>query len=151
VGVARSEFAGSGSHPRVTVALRWYPLSYRDIEVTADRAAVYPRVLDKLLPTAQHITDRFASSRVEADHGRLNARLRPMRGLKKDRSARTIAVGHAFVQNVRRAHYELAADAPMRHPRGCRIRRTHPRDLINRPPWPAYACPRSQTTQRCPW
>jgi transposase, IS6 family len=35
-----------------------------------------------------------------------------MRGLKQDRSAKVIIVGHAFVQNVRRAHYELAVEAP---------------------------------------
>jgi len=28
------------------------------------------------------------------------------------RSARTIAAGHAFVQNLRRAHYEIVADVP---------------------------------------
>lgn len=42
-----------------------------------------------------------------------------MRGLKRRRSARIIATGHAFVQNLRRGHYELAADVPDRH----RIRR----------------------------
>jgi hypothetical protein len=47
---------------------------------------------------------------VEADHGRLKARLRPMRGMKSIRSLRTIAAGHAFVQNVRRVHYEITAD-----------------------------------------
>jgi IS6 family transposase len=50
--------------------------------------------------------------RVEADHGRLKSRLRPMRGLRQDRSARVIVAGHAFVQNVRRGHYELAIDEP---------------------------------------
>jgi IS6 family transposase len=35
-----------------------------------------------------------------------------MRGLKQDRSARVVLVGHAFIQNVRHGHYELAADAP---------------------------------------
>ena len=41
---------------------------------------------------------------------RLKARLRPMRGLKQFRSAGVISVGHAFIQNVRRGHYELATD-----------------------------------------
>jgi hypothetical protein len=50
---------------------------------------------------------------VEADHGRLKARLRPMRGLKTIRSLRTVAAGHAFVQNLRRGHYELTVDAPV--------------------------------------
>jgi hypothetical protein len=35
-----------------------------------------------------------------------------MRGLKRDRNARVIVVGHAFVQNVRRGHDELATGEP---------------------------------------
>jgi hypothetical protein len=35
-----------------------------------------------------------------------------MRGLKQDRSARVVIAGHAFVQNVRRGHYELAVERP---------------------------------------
>jgi transposase, IS6 family len=77
-----------------------------------DRAPTYPVVLDELLRAAWHRTDRYANNRIEADHGRLKARLRPMRGLKRDRSARVIIAGHAFVQNVRRGHYELAAEEP---------------------------------------
>jgi len=69
-------------------------------------------VLDELLPAAWHRTDRYANNRVECDHGRLKARLRPMRGLKQDHSARAVIVGHAFIQNVRRGHYELAAEEP---------------------------------------
>jgi IS6 family transposase len=38
-----------------------------------------------------------------------------MRGLKRHRSARIIASGHAFVQNLRRGHYEIAAGIPARH------------------------------------
>jgi transposase-like protein len=82
------------------------------VEVVTDQAPVYPSVLEELLPAAWHRTDRYANNRVECDHGRLKARLRPMRGLKQDRSAKVIIVGHAFVQNVRRAHYELAVEAP---------------------------------------
>jgi transposase-like protein len=51
-------------------------------EVVTDRAATYPIVLDELLPAAWHRTERYANNQVEADHGRLKARLRPMRGLK---------------------------------------------------------------------
>ena len=36
-----------------------------------------------------------------------------MRGLKRSRSARTIAAGHAFVQNLRRGHYEITVDLPV--------------------------------------
>jgi transposase-like protein len=70
----------------------------------------YPAVLDELLPAAWHCTERYANNHIEADHGRLKARLAPMRGLKQDHSARVVIAGHAFVQNVRRGHYELAVD-----------------------------------------
>jgi hypothetical protein len=36
-----------------------------------------------------------------------------MRGIKTDTGARVVIVGHAFVQNVRRGHYELAVDEPV--------------------------------------
>jgi transposase-like protein len=78
------------------------------VEVVTDRAATYPIVLEELLPVLWHRTEQYANNRVEADHGRLKSRLRPMRGLKQDRSARVVIGGHAFVQNVRRGHYELA-------------------------------------------
>jgi transposase, IS6 family len=78
-----------------------------------DRAPVYPRVVDEAVPTARHITERYANNVVEADHGRLKARLRPMRGLKRFASARTIVAGHAFVQNLRRGRYAITADLPV--------------------------------------
>jgi IS6 family transposase len=76
---------------------------------TSDTPQAYPRV------PGRHIVERYANNPVEADHGRLKARLRPMRGLKRRRSARILAAGHAFVQNLRRGHYELATDVPARH------------------------------------
>jgi transposase-like protein len=83
------------------------------VEVVTDQAAVYPAVLDELVPAGWHRTEQYANNRVEADHGRLKARLRPMRGLKQDRSTTVIINGHAFMQNVRRGHYELAVEAPI--------------------------------------
>jgi transposase-like protein len=82
-------------------------------EVVTDRAPTYPPVLEELLPAALHRTDRYANNGVEADHGRLKARLRPMRGLKQDTSAKVVIAGHAFVQNLRRGHYELAVEQPV--------------------------------------
>jgi transposase-like protein len=82
-------------------------------EVVTDLAPTYPVVLEELLPTAWHRTDRYANNRIEADHGRLKARLRPMRGLRQEHSARVVIAGHAFVQNVRRGHYELAVEEPV--------------------------------------
>ena len=34
-----------------------------------------------------------------------------MRGLKRDRTASVVIRGHAFMQNLRRGHYELGIDA----------------------------------------
>jgi transposase, IS6 family len=76
-----------------------------------DRAWTLLTVVDELLPGAFHNTEQYANNRIEADHGRLKARLRPMRGLKRDRTARVIMHGHAFMQNMRRGHYELGVDA----------------------------------------
>ena len=82
-------------------------------EVVTDRASTYPLVIEELLPAAWHHTDRYANNQLEADHGRLKARLRLMRGLKQDHSARIIIAGHAFIQNLRRGHYELAVEEQM--------------------------------------
>jgi transposase, IS6 family len=56
-------------------------------------------------------TLQHANNPIEADH----ARLRPMRGLKRHRSARVPAAGHAFVQNLRRGHYDVVTDTPVIH------------------------------------
>jgi transposase-like protein len=55
---------------------------------------------------------KYANNPMEADHSQLKHRLRPMRGLRTDRTAAVIIAGHAFVQNLRRGHYELGLDAP---------------------------------------
>jgi IS6 family transposase len=38
-----------------------------------------------------------------------------MRGLKSHRSVRILAAGHAFVQNLRRGHYDIATEVPSYH------------------------------------
>jgi transposase-like protein len=86
-------------------------------EVVTDAAPVYPAVLDELIPSAWHHVEQYANNPIEADHSQLKHRLRPMRGLRTDRTAQTIIAGHAFMQNVRRGHYELGLDAP----HGCRV------------------------------
>jgi transposase-like protein len=85
----------------------------RPVEVVTDLAPVYPGVLDELLPEAWHRTDRYANNRIEADHGQLKRRVRPMRGLKTEAGATVVTAGHAFVQNLRRGHYEVAIDEPV--------------------------------------
>jgi IS6 family transposase len=84
------------------------------VEVVTDAAAVYPAVLADLVPAGWHHVEQYANNPVEADHGRLKHRLRSMRGLRTGRTAQTVITGHAFVQNLRRGHYELAVDE---HPR----------------------------------
>jgi predicted deacetylase len=49
---------------------------------------------------------------MEADHGQLKRRPRPVRGLKTDRGATVAIRGHALVQNIRRGHYALASGEP---------------------------------------
>ena len=92
-------------HRLVSVSSWWW----------ACTAATYPRVLDEPSPSACHVTERCANNAVEADHGRLKDRLRPIRGLHTLRSAHVISTGHAFVQNLRRGHYELGLELDPRH------------------------------------
>jgi transposase, IS6 family len=80
--------------------------------VTTDKAGPYLRVLDDLVPAAAHGTEQYDNNPIESGHDRLNARLRPVRGLKQFHSAARIAAGHAFVQNLRRGHYDLATEVP---------------------------------------
>ncbi len=80
-------------------------------EVIADLAQALETVIEELVPDAFHNTEQYANNRVECDHGRLKARLRPMRGLKTDRTASVVIRGHAFIQNLRRGHYELGTDS----------------------------------------
>lgn len=79
-------------------------------EVITDRAPALANVIDELVSAAFHNTVQYENNRCECDHGRLKARLRPMRGLKTDRTASVVIQGHAFVQNLRRGHYELGVE-----------------------------------------
>ncbi|WP_344402095.1 IS6 family transposase [Catellatospora chokoriensis] len=81
-------------------------------EVVTDAAAVYPAVLDELVPSAWHHVEQYANNPIEADHSRLKHRLRSMRGVRTAKSAQIVIAGHAFMQNLRRGHYELAIAPP---------------------------------------
>ena len=99
----------------VTAATRFFETMLvgreRPTEVTTDLATPLLRVVDELLADVFHDTTQYGNNRIECDHGRLKARLRPMRGLRRDRTASTVIRGHAFIQNLRRDHYELGVDA----------------------------------------
>jgi transposase-like protein len=49
------------------------------VEVTADKAAVYPRVSMSWPPTCHH-TEQYANNQMQTGHGQLKRRLHPMRG-----------------------------------------------------------------------
>ena len=66
-------------------------------EVVTDLAPALEHVIEELLADVFHNTEQYANNRVECDHGRLKARLRPMRGLKTDRSAQVVINGHALL------------------------------------------------------
>jgi transposase-like protein len=84
-------------------------------EVTTDRAPACPRVLDELVPSgAAH----RRAVREQSGRGRPRAAQGPApadAGLKRHRSARVLAAGHALVQNLRRGHYDIATDVPGHH------------------------------------
>jgi transposase-like protein len=82
------------------------------VEVITDRAAALANVIAKLIPAAFHNAGQYENNRCECDHGRLKARLRPMRGVKTDPTASVVIRGHAFIQNLRRGHYERGVDLP---------------------------------------
>jgi len=65
------------------------------------------------MPAADQASRASAATVPVADHSHLKSRLSAMRGFKQDRSARLVIAGHAFLQNIRRGHYELAVDGPV--------------------------------------
>jgi IS6 family transposase len=80
-------------------------------EVVTDLAQALETAIELEMPDVFHNTEQYANNRAECDHGQLKARLRPMRGLKRDRTASVVIRGHAFIENIRRGHYELGTDA----------------------------------------
>ncbi len=99
-----------------TAARRFFTRTLRTLkvipsEVITDAAPVYPAVLEELIPSAWHHVEQYANNPIEADHSQLKRRLRPMRGQQTDRTAQVVIAGHAFIQNLRRGHYELGVDA----------------------------------------
>ncbi len=81
------------------------------VEVVTNGAPALARAIEGLMPGVFHNTEQYANNRIEADHGRLKARLRPMLGLKRDHTASVIIRGHALMQDIRRGHYELGVEA----------------------------------------
>ena len=76
-------------------------------EVITHAARSTPAPLDQMVPSAWHHVEQYENNPIQADHAQLKRRLRPMRGLQTDRTAQVVIVGHTFMQNLRRGHYEL--------------------------------------------
>jgi len=55
-------------------------------EVITHLALPLETAIELEIPDAFHNTKQYANNQVECDHGRLKARLRPMRGLKRDQT-----------------------------------------------------------------
>ena len=72
-----------------------------------------------------------------------------MRGLKQDRNARVIIVGHALVRNSRRGHYELAVEADESSV-DRRVRRTGAHAVGPETGAPRFGTPCDRTTQQTP-
>jgi len=77
-------------------------------EVTTDQAHALALAVEAEFPDARHGTEQYANNRIESDHARLKARLRPMRVLKRTGKApRRVLVDLAVdvrQQGVRTGH-----------------------------------------------
>ena len=64
-------------------ATRFYEMMLADRdrprEATTDLAAPLLRIVDDLLPEVLHDTTKYGNNRIECDHGRLKARLQPIK------------------------------------------------------------------------
>jgi integrase len=105
--------------PALLTAFRGGPVRNRLMLALAYDAALRREELcslrtDDLDPGRRMLRVRGRGRSQPAKHG-----LRPMRGLRTDRSAQVVINGHAFVLNLRRGHYEIATETP---PRRCERR-----------------------------
>jgi hypothetical protein len=102
-------------------------------EVVTDRAPVLAHVIADLLPIAFHNTERCGNNRIECDHGRLKARLRPMRGLKTDPTAEGDHSRSCLHTEPAPRALPVGRRGPKpSSPYRCGLRRTRRSDLIER-------------------
>ncbi len=119
------------------------------MEVITDRAPALAYVIDELIPAAFGNTGQYENNRCECDHGRLKARLRPMRGLKTNRTASVVIRGHAFIAEpsprpLRTQNLRVAGGTPR-----CRIRRIRPGDLTGKIACSGFRTPVNRLMQQC--
>src|SRR4051794_13034513 len=102
------------------------------------------------MPAAFHNTAQYANNGIECDHGRLKARLRPMRGLKRDHTARVIIGG------TRSYKISVAATTNSEWPRatagGSKPRSPNSPEQSDRTPeTECRPAPHYNSTQQRPW
>ena len=85
LGLARRDIASARRFFTTALAAHRSPA-----EVITDRASALANVIEELIAAAFHNTGQCENTRCEGDQGRLKARLRPMRGLKTDRTASVV-------------------------------------------------------------
>ncbi len=83
--------------------------------VTTDRAPVYPRILDELAPGRPAHDEAIREQHDRSRSWPAQSQAPPHAWTQDFRSARILATGHAFIQNLRRGHYDIATDAPAHH------------------------------------
>ena len=69
-------------------------------EINTDKSHVLARVIADVVAHAEDHTDQYASARIESDHGRLKSRLRPVPGLKRDRTASVVIRCHDLLRSA---------------------------------------------------
>lgn len=123
----------------------------RPEEVTTDLAAPLLHVVDDLLPDVLHDTIQYANNRIECDHDQLKSRLRPMRGLRTDRTAATVIRAMRLCRT-----YDVATT--------CSASKHATTGYVSQPPSTnspqrsdgavtssALRCALDRSTQQCPW
>jgi transposase-like protein len=98
------------------------------VEVVTDRAPALANEIEELIPAAFHNTGQYENDRCESDHGRSQVRLRPMRGLKTDRTASVVIRGHAL---ARASDAAITSSVWKRRP--CSVQRHHSTNSNSRP------------------
>ena len=116
------------------------------VEIVTDRAPALLAVVEELMParfTTRSSTRTTGSNATTADSRRDSVRCADSNATIR----REVMRGHAFMQNIRRGHYELGIDAGP-SARRCRIHRTRPSHLTRHGPGPPLSPTRPRPTQR---
>jgi transposase-like protein len=86
----------------------------RPRRVITDKAGASPPALAVAVPGVLQRTGRYRTNGIERDHGFLQERPRPMRGLKSVTSAAIFARGRALLRNICRGLYRVVEAVPRR-------------------------------------